>query len=273
MATFITVEQEGSELLRRNKEQTQANRLNKVEGDEQRRTEQQAREARQQQLQQQGRDTSGNVVGDGRRRRFRMDEPAATFVPQTADLFLFSLRWLTGADYDLNVGFAQTLQNPGGFRPAGGGKLPEFTDYVGWTFEQYEAHNFLFHYGDNTEEGETGEGYEYVVVDLTTERTDMPEWVLNSITLELRSYWYREKSNSPLQLLIYPIQLKGQPGFDPLEFETEIDRLALLGEPLKTEILFSTNVGTDANGGDLGDLIATIQIRFFNKTWNLTRYK
>lgn len=81
MATFITVEQEGSELLRRNKEQTQANRLNKVEGDEQRRTEQQAREARQQRLQQQGRDTSGNVVGDGRRRRFRMDEPAATFVP------------------------------------------------------------------------------------------------------------------------------------------------------------------------------------------------
>lgn len=79
MATFITVEQEGSPLLRRNKEQTQANRLSKVEGDEQRRTGQQARDARQQQLRQQGLDASGNAFGDGRRRRFRADEPAASF--------------------------------------------------------------------------------------------------------------------------------------------------------------------------------------------------
>lgn len=77
MSTFIKVTQEGSQLLRRNTEQTQGRRLAKLEADEQRRTEQQAREARQKALQQQGLSPSGDAFSDARRRRFRLDEPAA----------------------------------------------------------------------------------------------------------------------------------------------------------------------------------------------------
>lgn len=95
MATFIKVTQEGSELLRRNVEQTQANRLAKLEGDEQRKKEQQAREARQQALQQQGRNANGDVQGGGRRRgQFRRDEPAASFLPQTTGI---SQVWFTSS--------------------------------------------------------------------------------------------------------------------------------------------------------------------------------
>ena len=92
MSTFIKVTQEGSELLRRNAEQMQGSRLAKLEGDEQRRTEQQARQARQQALQQQGRDASGDVVGGTRRRRFRLDEPAATRIVDEALIIV----WIDG---------------------------------------------------------------------------------------------------------------------------------------------------------------------------------
>lgn len=82
MATFIKVEQDGSELLRRNQEQAQAARLAKLEGDEQARTEQEAKRQRQAELQQQGLDASGNALGDSRRRQsFRRDEPAASLLP------------------------------------------------------------------------------------------------------------------------------------------------------------------------------------------------
>lgn len=82
MATFITVEQDGSELLRRNQEQAQAARLAKLEGDEQARTEKEAKRQRQAELQRQGLDASGNALGDSRRRQpFRRDEPAASFLP------------------------------------------------------------------------------------------------------------------------------------------------------------------------------------------------
>lgn len=80
MSTFIKVTQEGSRLLQLNAQQTQAARLAKLEGDEQRRTERQAREARRAALLQQGLDASGNAFGDLRRRRFRLDEPAATAI-------------------------------------------------------------------------------------------------------------------------------------------------------------------------------------------------
>ena len=77
MSTFIKVTQEGSQLLRRNTEQTQGRRLARLEADEQRRTEQQAREARQKALQPPGLAPSGDAFSDARRRRFRPDEPAA----------------------------------------------------------------------------------------------------------------------------------------------------------------------------------------------------
>ena len=80
MSTFIKVTQEGSQLLQRNAQQTQAARLSKVEGDEQAKTRQQAQVARQQALLQQGLDASGDPFGDRNRRRFRLDEPAATYV-------------------------------------------------------------------------------------------------------------------------------------------------------------------------------------------------
>lgn len=82
MATFIKVEQDGSELLRRNQEQAQAARLAKLEGDEQARTEKEAKRQRQAELQRQGLDASGNALGDSRRRQvFRRDEPAASLIP------------------------------------------------------------------------------------------------------------------------------------------------------------------------------------------------
>lgn len=81
MATFIKVEQDGSELLRRNQEQAQAARLAKLEGDEQARTEKEAKRQRQAELQRRGLDASGNALGDSRRRQpFRRDEPAASFL-------------------------------------------------------------------------------------------------------------------------------------------------------------------------------------------------
>lgn len=84
MATFIKVEQSGSELLRRNQEQAQAARLAKLEGDEQARTEKEAKRQRQAELQRQGLDASGNALGDSRRRQlFRRDEPAASLLPPT----------------------------------------------------------------------------------------------------------------------------------------------------------------------------------------------
>lgn len=82
MATFIKLEQSGSELLRRNQEQAQAARLAKLESDEQARTEKEAKRQRQAELQRQGLDASGNALGDSRRRQsFRRDEPAASLPP------------------------------------------------------------------------------------------------------------------------------------------------------------------------------------------------
>lgn len=82
MATFITVEQEGNPLLRRNKEQTQANRLNKVQRDQEVKDARSIWTARGRRPDGAGvlLDFEGNFVGwNFRRRRFRMDEPAATW--------------------------------------------------------------------------------------------------------------------------------------------------------------------------------------------------
>jgi hypothetical protein len=84
MATFIKVEQGGSELLRRNQEQAQAARLDKLEGDERARVEREARRIRRDALAQQGLDSNGNAIGDSRRRQvFRRDEPAASLLQRT----------------------------------------------------------------------------------------------------------------------------------------------------------------------------------------------
>ena len=74
MATFIRVSSAEAELLRRNRDQVQANRLQKVEADEQAATGQQlqATADEQQTLEQPG----------GRRQsRFRRDQPAASLIP------------------------------------------------------------------------------------------------------------------------------------------------------------------------------------------------
>lgn len=81
MSTFIKVEQGDSDLLRRNIEQTQANRLAKVERDEQARTGKQAQDERRQSLAQRGLDASGNAVAGNRRRWLRKDEPGAFRAP------------------------------------------------------------------------------------------------------------------------------------------------------------------------------------------------
>lgn len=104
MATFIKVTQEGSQLLRRNAQQTQAARLGKIEADERAKTQQQVKAARQQALLRQGLDSSGAAVGEQRRRRFRPDEPAATANPLVSfgfvDAYDTYLTYLEGADPD-----------------------------------------------------------------------------------------------------------------------------------------------------------------------------
>jgi hypothetical protein len=86
MATFITVSQAESELLRRNRDQVAANRLQKVEGDEQATTGRAIRAAVVEQEEQPG----------GRRRELRRrDEPAASRIgpAPVRSVLLLEVRW------------------------------------------------------------------------------------------------------------------------------------------------------------------------------------
>lgn len=82
MATFIKVSVEGSELLRRNREQVQSNRLQKVEKDEQQRTGKEAADRRTAALLAKGLGTDGKPLdGSKRRQGARREELAAFRVP------------------------------------------------------------------------------------------------------------------------------------------------------------------------------------------------
>lgn len=204
--------------------------------------------------------------------KFRPEEIAAFLNEFGYDILLFELFWENGKDYDLNVGFAQTIEYTEGLRPEEGEKLPDFVNYVGWTFDRYELNNFIYHYGDTTDEGPA---YEYVVLDLTRERVDMPTWAESLILLELRSYWYAERSTLPLRLSIYPVfLLAGDLPFDPNNPEEELQRLKELSiqQNEYQSIMFETNVGTEGESGDLGELIATVPVNFSDRSWQFNKY-
>lgn len=273
MATYITVQQQaGQQLLEANAKQTAVNRagLKRSLLD---------REAKR--LLGEGNNIlldlgKEKVIITGRRRSDLPDEElAATRRKTPVDVLMIKLRWTTGADYDLNVGFAQAIQNPGGLALDPDALPNGYEDYVGWTFAQrYMAHNFMYHAGDNTDPGESGEAYEVVFIDLTRQRSDMPAWVDNKIILELRSYWYEEAATSELLLDVFPVRLAGTAlPFDPASLEAEVLRFTELGFPYKKSLLFSTNVGTNKQGGNLGELIATIPINLATQTWKLERYQ
>ena len=91
MATFIKVSVGGSELLRRNREQVQGNRLQKVEDDEQQRTGKEAVDRRAAALLAQGLGADGKPLDGGKRRQgARREEPAAFRVPDVPG-FAFGL--------------------------------------------------------------------------------------------------------------------------------------------------------------------------------------
>jgi hypothetical protein len=91
MATFINVTAADAELLRRNRDQVQGNRLQKVEGDEQGKT---AAGIKAQQA------TQPEELAGWRRRRAKLDQPAASRT-ETAQIGL----WKTGITSTENVGF------------------------------------------------------------------------------------------------------------------------------------------------------------------------
>lgn len=213
------------------------------------------------------------IIADQRRGRFRPDEIAAFLLDAGYDILMFELFWQDGSDYDFNVGFAETMQYVDGLRPEDGEKLPEFVNYVGWTFDRYELNNFIYHYGDVVD---IGPAYEYVVLDLTRERTDMPTWAQNSIVLELRSYCYDELSTVPLQLSIYPVILSATDlPFDPTNPTEELERVKGLSiqQNEYQSIMFETDVFTDGTSGDLGELIATVPIDFADRSWQFIEYQ
>lgn len=263
MATYITVEQQvAQQLLEANARQTAANRAGLARQERARESQRQLPPAVPQ-------------INPPARRPPGNEELSAARRSRPVDVLMIKLRWTTGADYDLNVGFAQTIQYPGGLRPTTGEKLPGFDDYVGWTFfERYAAHNFMYHTGDNTEEGESGEAYEAVFIDLTRAPVNMPVWAQSFIRLELRSYWYEEAASTQLDLSVFPVRIPpGELPFDPTNPAAEVTRFTSFGLPYKKSLSFSTNVGTNKVSGDLGELIATMPINLTTRTWKFERYQ
>lgn len=206
MATFIRLSSAEAELLRRNRDQVQANRLQKVEADEQAATGQQlqATADEQQTLEQPG----------GRRQsRFRRDQPAASLRPSTA-LVVVELFWEDGADYDLNIG--------------------RNDQFVGWYFSvkpetavnDGSIWNQLFWLRDNTDYGPASE---FAVFDSTRAPTPGSNYPTGNFTLELFSYCYEELSTQPLTVSVYPVDPSSTTGYNPELGLTDVQRLKALG--------------------------------------------
>jgi hypothetical protein len=173
MATFIRLSSAESELLRRNRDQVQSNRLQKVEADEQAATGQQlqATVAEQQTLEQPG----------GRRQlRFRRDQPAASrLLIVKADYYVISYGFTTGKDLDTRT----ILVDPLTQQPLGP---------VGWCKDETIAVNdvpIVRWGGDNTDTG-----FESVLFDRLAYEQQFPGAALPA--LSLNAFWYDIKGDS-----------------------------------------------------------------------------
>mgnify|MGYP006272791877 CR=1 FL=1 len=206
MATFITVSDGDAQLLRRNREQVQGNRLRKVEGDEQNRAASDIRAIRAQQ--------PPELIPARRPARLRRDEPAAALL-STFNLVVVELFWQDGKDYDLNIG--------------------RNGEFVGWYFSVREdtavndgtLWNQLFWLQDNTSEGPASE---FAVFDSTREPTAGSNYPVGGFTLELFSYCYEQLSTQPLTVTIYPVNVAPEMGYNPSIGLEDVQRLKTLGQ-------------------------------------------
>lgn len=202
MATFIRVSDDESRLLRRNREQVDANRLQKVEDDERAAV---------------GRDIQATTTQqqiNGRRQQLaRRIEPAASF-PSSFNLVVVELQWQNGRDYDLNIG--------------------RDNEFVGWFFSEKPGSavndgtlwNQLFWLGDNTDEGPASE---FAVFDRTRAPTPGSGFPGGVFALELFSYSYGELSTQPLTVSIYPVNVTTSTAYDPGAGLADAQRLKALG--------------------------------------------
>jgi hypothetical protein len=113
MATFIKVTPAESELLRRNRDQVQGNRLQKVEGDEQRRTAAEIRKAQAAKPE----EPSTRRLGQSRR-----DEPAASRLDDLVTLgHVWYDNWVTDSDSIQGTGYYDGVYSTGYLPPSAGG--------------------------------------------------------------------------------------------------------------------------------------------------------
>jgi len=171
MAISINVTVADAELLRRNRDQVQGNRLQKVEGDEQGKT---AAGIKAQQA------TQPEELAGWRRRRVRRDEPAASFITIVkADYYVISYGFITGEDLDTRT----FLLNPITQQQLGP---------VGYCKDQEIAVNdvpIVRWGGDNTDTG-----FESVLFDRLAYEQQFPGAALP--VLSLNAFWYDIKGDS-----------------------------------------------------------------------------
>ena len=175
MATFIKVSSSEEQLLRRNREEVQGNRLQKVEADQQAAAGRDiaASTAQQKLLQQPG--------GNGRRGvRFKRDEPAAARVLIVkADYYVISYGFTNGQDLDTRT----FLLNP---------LTQQQLGPVGWCKDEEIAVNGvpIVKWGDDN----TGTGFESVLFDRLAYEEQFPN--VAPPELLLNAFWFVEKGDS-----------------------------------------------------------------------------
>lgn len=236
MATFIKVSSSEEQLLRRNREEVQGNRLQKVETDQQATVGKDiaASTAQQNLLQQPG--------GNGRRGvRFKRDEPAATLITDF-NLVVIELYWKDGKDYDMNIG--------------------RNNEFVGWFFSSRPdtavndgtLWNQLFWLRDNTSAGPASE---YAVLDRSRVPTPGSNYPVGNFALEIFSYCYEELSTQPLTVSVYPVNVTRATGYEPERDLDDVQRLKALG--LSRAQSFYVTVNRFNNQGEKGIKIGEIR--------------
>jgi len=171
MATFINVTAADAELLRRNRDQVQGNRLQKVEGDEQGKTTAEIRQAQA---------AKPEDLSTRRLKRTRMDEPAASCINLVnADYYVISYGFTTGEDLDTRTYLVDPLTQ-------------QQLGPVGWCKDDVIAVNgmpIVTWSGDNE-----GKGYESVLFDRVAYDEQFPNASLP--VLSLNAFWFDQKGDS-----------------------------------------------------------------------------
>jgi len=173
MATFIKVSSSEEQLLRRNRDQVQGNRLQKVETDEQAATGKVITAAV-------GQQQVAALAGGRRQTRLRRDEPAASLIALVkADYYVIRYEFNTGQDLDTRT----YLVNPLTLEQLGP---------VGWCKNSTISVNevpVVTWGGDNT-----GTGVESVLLDRQAYEEQFPD--ADPPVLSLNAFWYSKKGSS-----------------------------------------------------------------------------